>query len=558
MKARFSVFLFLFFLLPLVAFSQKGWLTIDDMPDLIKILPPPPAFGSDAFKTDKAYYDWGVEVRAKDSLRSAEAKSDAVYSLETVCRVFGPLCGIEISKNATPELYGFLDTAIATADLICKRPKKHYMRTRPFVYYSTPTLAPGDEEVLRYNGSYPSGHSVLGWTSALLLAELFPDSSDAILERGYRYGINRIVCNYHWYSDVVAGQMAAAMAVNRLHSSVDFERALKRARAETAKRVIFDNDMGSSADDLFAIQLLHRYMDEGRCRMIGVVCDRMGDSNVAMIDLLNNYYGHPDIPIGKERGYAQRPHVYIHYCAQTGDSSILGNNKNGYKRSYSDISRVPDGCALYRRLLADAPDHSVSIVAVGFMTTLSHLLNSVPDDISPLSGVDLVAKKVNTLYCMGSKFYRGCDGIPVKVGYNFDMKDGKKKRDYTFADTVFRLMPRTVKIVLSPSQVGDTVDYPIDSVLADIKEPSHPIRQIYSRFTITEGQRMWDVLPVIHCVEGETLFRLSEPGNVFIDVKNGTMVFRPSPDGNVRFQYVEGEGAEKLRRVTIDRIRASY
>ena len=65
--------------------------------------------------------------------------------------------------------------------------------------------------------------------------------------------------------------------------------------------VILDIDIGSSTDDLFAMQLLYRYQERGQCRILGMVVDRMGDSCAMLADLMNTYYGHPDIPIGLER-----------------------------------------------------------------------------------------------------------------------------------------------------------------------------------------------------------------------------------------------------------------
>lgn len=54
-----------------------------------------------------------------------------------------------------------------------------------------PTLYPADEPALRKNGSYPSGHTLLGWSSALLLTEINPDRADTILARGLMYGESR-------------------------------------------------------------------------------------------------------------------------------------------------------------------------------------------------------------------------------------------------------------------------------------------------------------------------------------------------------------------------------
>ena len=538
------------------ASAQGTWLQIGDMPDLVKILPPPPAFGSQEFLTDKAYYDWGVEVRASDTARCSQAKGDAVYSLETICRVFSPLCGMELSKLATPEIYGFLDTAIATADLICKIPKQTYMRTRPYVYYHSPTLAPWDEETLRNNGSYPSGHSILGMTSALLLAELFPDSSDAILQRGYQFGLNRIVCNYHWYSDVIAGFMAASFASARMHACPSFMHALQRAKKEAVKRVIFDTDMGSSTDDIFALQLLHRYMDEGRCDLIGVICDRVGNNYAAMVDLLDTYYGHGNIPIGWERECRVTKEPFINYCTQTGDRRILNNDRYNLKRTCQDqdIDSLPNGCLLYRRLLAESPDHSVSIVSVGFLVTLSHLLNSGPDTISPLSGIELVRAKVKEIYFMASKLEPSKIGKPVGLGYNASVG----KMDASYADTVFSLLPDNVSVILSPSAVGKMVKYENKDVLADIKDDNHPIFLVYNNFVVDDNQYMTDVMPVIHCIEGGSLFHLSERGTCKINRESQSVVFELSPYGNVRFQYVNEENREAFKNAVMERLRATY
>ena len=35
--------------------------------------------------------------------------------------------------------------------------------------------------------------------------------------------------------------------------------------------VILDTDIGSSTDDLFAIEMLYHYMDEGRCKLLGML-----------------------------------------------------------------------------------------------------------------------------------------------------------------------------------------------------------------------------------------------------------------------------------------------
>ena len=98
--------------------------------------------------------------------------------------------------------------------------------------FNEPTLYPEDEEALRKNGSYPSGHTLLGWSSALLMMEINPDRATEILTRGYRYGENRLVVGAHWQSDTDAARLAASAAYARLHTSERFLEQMKKAREE--------------------------------------------------------------------------------------------------------------------------------------------------------------------------------------------------------------------------------------------------------------------------------------------------------------------------------------
>ncbi len=91
-----------------------------------------------------------------------------------------------------------------------------------------------DEEGLRKDGSYPSGHTAIGWAWALILSEIAPEHADAILARGRAYGESRVICNVHWHSDVVEGRFVGAAAVARLHADPAFRADLEAAKAEFA------------------------------------------------------------------------------------------------------------------------------------------------------------------------------------------------------------------------------------------------------------------------------------------------------------------------------------
>ena len=221
-------------LLGMVATAQEPLFSSSELPNMRRFLPPPPDTASAAFQYDKAQYLWGLEQR-NDSARRALATQDAEWSVDYMCRIMGGAMGITLSKEATPSIYAMLTAGIFTADHVSETAKAHYMRIRPYMYFHEPTLAPWDEEELSHNGSYPSGHTILGWTTALLLTEVAPEHADTILARGYMYGQSRVIAGFHWQSDVDAGRLAASAAVARLHADKCFLKLMKKARREYKK-----------------------------------------------------------------------------------------------------------------------------------------------------------------------------------------------------------------------------------------------------------------------------------------------------------------------------------
>ncbi|MBQ3789196.1 MAG: phosphatase PAP2 family protein [Bacteroidales bacterium] len=223
-------------LFAMAATAQRPLLDSLQMPNAVHFLPPPPDTASAAFQYDRAQYRWGKEQR-KDPVRLAIAVNDAIWSVDNICKIYSGVLGIDISQENTPAIYRMLTLGLLTTDQAGKLPKNHYMRTRPYVFFNEPTIHPSDEKWLRNNGSYPSGHTILGWSAALLLTEVAPDKADTILARGYMYGQSRVIAGYHWQSDVDAARLVASAAVARLHADKRFIKLMKKARKEYRKKV---------------------------------------------------------------------------------------------------------------------------------------------------------------------------------------------------------------------------------------------------------------------------------------------------------------------------------
>lgn len=208
-----------------------GYIPRDKLIDSLALLPPPPDAGSEAQASDDAARRAAIAIR--ETARWKLAARDADYTSPKSVDAFACTIGITISPTATPHLNMLLKRTLVDAGLATYKAKIKYNRTRPFVAANDNTTCyPKDEEMLRKDGSYPSGHSAYGWAWALILAEMVPDKADAIIQRGYQFGQNRIICGVHWQSDVNAGRVVASAVVAQLHTNADFKAQFGAAQKE--------------------------------------------------------------------------------------------------------------------------------------------------------------------------------------------------------------------------------------------------------------------------------------------------------------------------------------
>lgn len=208
----------------------QPYLTVDQLPDLIKCLPAPPAFDSPEFANDMMRFSWGKQQRLNPE-RAEIAKRDAVWSYEALLAEFDVPFGLHMSPEDTPEIWKLMVTSLTTTDAMRVAPKAFYHRQRPFERFEDKMLT-DEEDELRGEGSYPSGHTMRGWTTALLLAEVNPAAADTIFARGWMYGESRVIVGAHWQSDVDASRVAASIAYGALHGSAEFREQMAKAQAE--------------------------------------------------------------------------------------------------------------------------------------------------------------------------------------------------------------------------------------------------------------------------------------------------------------------------------------
>jgi len=250
------------------------------------------------------------------------------------------------------------------------------------------------------------------------------------------------------------------------------------------------------------------------------------------IDMVDTWYGHPNIPIGK---VVNGKKGNLTYAKKIVD--MKENGKPVFKSSITDYKKLPEAVKLYRKLLWQADDSSVVIISVGFSTNLARLLKSGSDNIAPVSGKELVGKKVKFLSMMG-----GCFDGSIEREHNIIF-------DVHSAFELFEEWP--TNIVVSPFEVGVKIRYPAVSIEHDFSYVRHhPVADAYKLFLKMPYNRpCWDLTSVLYAVEQDSSwFTLSPMGRVSVDTLTGKTFFTEVEGGSHRYLSVDSLCAAKIKQ----------
>ena len=216
------------------AADVKPYVEADALPNALNFYPAPPDTMSPQFMYDMSQYIWGKKMR-QDSARAALAVAQTVETVAEMAKLFSEPFGMEISAQKTPAIMNLLERGVRTLKQPGRYPKRFYNRRRPYDRFNEPTLMPSDEERLKTNGSYPSGHTIRAWAMALLLCEVNPSAQDALLKYAYEWGQSRVIAGFHWQSDVDASKVIVSGAYPSLHTNETFMADMRKAQAEFKK-----------------------------------------------------------------------------------------------------------------------------------------------------------------------------------------------------------------------------------------------------------------------------------------------------------------------------------
>lgn len=301
-----------------------------------------------------------------------------------------------------------------------------------------------------------------------------------------------------------------------------------------AQKIIFETDIGNDVDDALALDMLYKYLDAGEIDLLGIMINKEGTYPPEYVDIMNTWYGYPKIPIGVIYNGADCENDAVNYAKCVS----LMKNENGkpmFQRSLKHYSELPEAHILYRKILAQQPDNSVTIVSTGFSTNLARLLDTPADDLSPLTGKELVTKKVKLLCTMA-----GCFNNPEMHEYNI-------VKDIPAAKKVFSEWP--TKVVTSPFEIGIAINYPATSIENDFEWASaHPMVEAYKCYMKMPYDRpTWDLTSVLYSVEGPSYFNISPAGKIDV-TDQGSTTFTANENGNRYYLMVDSVQAENIKQ----------
>jgi pyrimidine-specific ribonucleoside hydrolase len=273
---------------------------------------------------------------------------------------------------------------------------------------------------------------------------------------------------------------------------------------QEAVKIIFDSDFGPDYDDVGALAFLHAMADSGKAEILATVtCNKYELAGPSM-EVLNTYYGRPDLPLGAPKSEAVNQGAWQHW-----PDTLVAK----FPHRVQSTTELPDAVDVYRRILYVQPDSSVTIVTVGFLTNLAVLLCSQPDDICPLTGIDLISRKVKQLVSMAGKFPEGRE-------FNIHM-------DSTASQFVYEHWP--TPITFTGFEIGWKIHTGLRLIASDIT--GNPVKEVF-RICIPmaeedrNGRMSWDETAVLIAVYGTKGFFTTVPGTIAVN-----------PDGSNGWKY---------------------
>ena len=267
-------------------------------------------------------------------------------------------------------------------------------------------------------------------------------------------------------------------------------------------KIIIDTDIGMDCDDAGALAVAHALADMNKCEIIAITSCTSRVSGIAAIDVINRYYGRPEIPIG-----AYLPDGFLDENPKEYYSEFICRN---FHHSYPDKKNCADAIKVLRKALSEVRENELTIVSIGQLNNMAALLKSKPDDLFSLSGLEIIKQKNIKLVSMAGCF------IDTDKYFAPNEPEWNVKMDVASAKFVVENWP--AGLIFCPFEMGAVIK--TGQMLSDTPK-NNPVRECYKQFAIIHSSHIresWDQTAVHYAVtQDEELWSLSENGRILMD-----------------------------------------
>ena len=312
----------------------------------------------------------------------------------------------------------------------------------------------------------------------------------------------------------------------------------KQRPANPPVKIIFDTDIGNDVDDVLALSMLHALQTRADCELLAVTITKGDELAGPFVDSLNTFYGRPKIPIGcilPSPANERSKFLLL--------SDIKDRGKMRFPHRLKRSSDAPPPGTLLRQILSRQPDHSVTLVQVGFFSNFAAFLDTTGDSISPLTGRDLAKQKVKMLAVMAGAF--------KKIDQNEHFLEYNVVKDIPSARNLADEWPTPV--IWSGFEIGIALPFPSSSIERDFGYvPHHPAAEAYVLYEPPPHDRpTWDLTAVLYAVLPDRgYFDLSPPGQVTVE-PDGFTRFNPASTGRDRFLVLKETQIPRIKEALV-------
>ena len=163
------------------------------------------------------------------------------------------------------------------------------------------------------------------------------------------------------------------------------------------RNFILGTDWWTDCDDVVAIRLLARAHKAKEINLLGIIINACMEHSVTSLEGFLNTEEVYDIPFAIDLA-----------ATDFGGNPPYQKRLSQYAKKYYSNADVDDAVKLYRTILASA-DSPIELIEIGYPQVLAALLLSKADEISDLSGVELVKNKVSKIWMMAGKWDKNPD-----------------------------------------------------------------------------------------------------------------------------------------------------